>query len=86
MSLSQIPLILALIWLILANVLGALPSQDNHWRRAYALILAGAPLILWLFIAQGWFLTLLFLVCAASVLRWPLRRAVRWLRGRMTFG
>ena len=44
MSLS---LILACLWALAANVLAMLPSRDNHWRRAYALIVLGIPLGLW---------------------------------------
>ena len=29
------PLVLALVWLIVANVIAMLPSRDHHWRAAY---------------------------------------------------
>lgn len=83
MNVTMIPLVLALIWLIVANILGALPSKDNHWRRAYLLIALGLPLAIWLWIVQGWGATVLFLVCAASLLRWPLIYAWRWMAKSM---
>ena len=42
MSLS---LILAALWALTANVLAMIPSRDNHWRRAYALIAVGIPIL-----------------------------------------
>ena len=32
MSLS---LILACLWLVVANLIGMVPSRDHHWRAAY---------------------------------------------------
>jgi hypothetical protein len=37
-------LVLSFVWLILANVLAMIPSNDDHWRRAYFLIAVGLPL------------------------------------------
>ena len=36
-----LPLIMAFVWLIVANVIAMLPSRDHHWRNAYALIVVG---------------------------------------------
>lgn len=73
-------LIAACLWLITANIAALLPSQDNHWRRAYGLIAVAVPLTLWLWLTTGPLWALLFIAMAASVLRWPLRYAWRWLR------
>ena len=37
----MIPLALACIWLITANVMAMFPSRDHHWRAAYLLIAVG---------------------------------------------
>ena len=50
MSLS---LIAALIWLILANVIGLLPTKDQHWRSAYLLIAVGIPILGWVTYQNG---------------------------------
>lgn len=72
-------LIAACLWLIAANVAALLPSQDNHWRRAYGLIALALPLVLWLWTTQSPLWALLFVAMAASMLRWPLRYAWRWM-------
>ena len=77
MSLS---LALALVWLVLANVAAMIPSRDNHWARAYALIGVGVPLVGWVTWSNGPMLGLLVLAAGASVLRWPLIYLGRWLR------
>ena len=78
MSLS---LALALVWLVLANVAAMIPSRDNHWARAYALIALGVPLVGWVTWDNGPVLGLLVLAAGASVLRWPLIYLGRWVRG-----
>lgn len=41
-----------LVWLVVANVIGLLPSKDYHWRNAYGLI-AVLPLLAWDLCANG---------------------------------
>ena len=77
MSLS---LALALVWLVLANVAAMIPSRDNHWARAYALIGIGVPLVGWVTWVNGPVVGLLVLAAGASVLRWPLIYLGRWVR------
>ncbi|MDU8909907.1 DUF2484 family protein [Aestuariicoccus sp. MJ-SS9] len=77
MSLS---LTAALGWMILANVLGMIPSKDNHWRRAYMLIACGLPLLGWVFWENGFWTGAVVLAAGMSVLRWPVRYLLRWLR------
>ncbi|MDE3027472.1 MAG: DUF2484 family protein [Paracoccaceae bacterium] len=74
---------LALIWLVVANVLGMLPSRDNHWRRAYALIAVGIPLVGYVTWQDGPWIGLLVLAAGASILRWPLRYLLRWAKLRV---
>ncbi len=77
MSLS---LILALLWLVAANVLAMLPSNDNHWRRAYFLIAVGIPLLGFVTYENGPWIGLIILAAGASVLRWPVRYLWAWIR------
>ena len=35
------PLVLSLLWLVVANVIAMFPSRDKHWRAAYVLIALG---------------------------------------------
>lgn len=73
----------ALAWLVLANVIGALPSKRSHWPQAYALIAVGLPILIWVALTSPWWMTLAVLAGAASVLRWPIRYAARWVRARV---
>ena len=41
------PLVLSLLWLVVANVIAMFPSKDKHWRAAYVLIALGVPLLGW---------------------------------------
>lgn len=74
-------LVCACLWLVAANVLAMIPSRDNHWQRAYALICVGVPLLGWLTVEEGPVVGMAALVAGASVLRWPLVHLWRWVRG-----
>jgi hypothetical protein len=74
------PLVLALVWLIVANVIAMLPSRDHHWRAAYVLIAVGIPILGWVTYVNGPLWGLLLLAAGASVLRWPLIYLWRWMR------
>lgn len=74
----SLPLILAGLWAIAANVAGMLPSRRSHWPAAYALIAAGLPILAWVFWAHGPWIGLLCLAAACSILRWPVRYLWRW--------
>jgi hypothetical protein len=76
----MIPIVLACLWLIAANVLAILPSRDHHWRNAYALIAIGIPLLGWVTYENGPLIGLLLLAAGASVLRWPVIYLWRWVR------
>lgn len=75
-------LILACLWALSANFLAALPSRDNHWRRAYVLIALGIPLLGYVTYENGPWVGLVALLAGMSVLRWPVIYLSRWLRGR----
>ncbi|SEW21066.1 Protein of unknown function [Cognatiyoonia koreensis] len=76
----MISLILALIWLVVANVLALIPSRDNHWFRAYVLIACGVPILGWVTLENGPLIGLVVLAAGASVLRWPVIYLTRWLK------
>ena len=78
----SLPMILALVWLVTANVIAMFPSpKRQHWPSAYALIAVGLPLLAWRVATDGWVAGAVFFLAAASVLRWPVRYLLRWLRG-----
>lgn len=79
----SLPLILACLWLVSANVLAMIPSRDHHWRRAYVLIALGVPLLGWITWVHGPWLGLLALAAGMSILRWPVIYLMRWLRRRI---
>jgi len=77
MSLS---IVLTCLWAISANVLAMLPSSDNLWRRAYALIAVGIPILGLVTWQHGPWLGLLVLAAGMSMLRWPVIYLGRWIR------
>lgn len=79
----NLSLILACLWVVLANLLAMLPSRDNHWRRAYLLIAVGVPLLGYVTWQNGPWIGLLALAAGISVLRWPVIYLGRWLRGQL---
>lgn len=75
-----LPLILALGWCLAANLIAMLPSRDHHWRAAYALMALGAPILIGLFLQNGWPVAMAFVLAAGSILRWPVWFVLRWVR------
>ncbi len=73
-------LVLAFLWIVLANVIAMFPSRRNHWPAAYGLIAVGVPLLGWVTYQNGPFVGLLALVAGASILRWPLIYLSRRMR------
>lgn len=73
-------LIAVFAWLLAANVAGMIPSRDNHWRRAYGLMAVGVPILIWTFWQNPWWVGVLALVAAMSILRWPVVYLGRWIR------
>ncbi|MFA8385862.1 MAG: DUF2484 family protein [Pelagibaca sp.] len=74
----------ACCWIILAAILAALPSKDNHWRRAYLLMALGVPILVWVYLSDGVYWGLAFTVAMLSVFRWPLRYLVAWIIRQVT--
>jgi len=75
-------LIFFLAWAAIANLLAMIPSKDNLWTRAYILMALGVPLLIWVAWENHWITTLICLAAAASVLRWPMIYAWRWVKRR----
>jgi len=76
-------LILACVWALVANFLAALPSKDNHWRRAYVLIAIGIPILGYVTYEMGPWIGLLVLAAGMSLLRWPVIYLSRWVRSHL---
>lgn len=73
-------LTVAFVWFVTANVIAIFPSKHAHWPAAYALIATGLPLLVLVFRENGVWVGLVVLAMACSVLRWPVRYLLRWLR------
>lgn len=76
------PVPLFCLWVIVAAMIGFAP-QRYHWRGAYVLLATGVPILVWIALTQPAWVTLLAVLAAASVLRWPLRYALRWMRAKL---
>lgn len=74
-----VSLILACLWALLACV-AAMGPRRFMWPAAWALIGTGIPILGWVTYQAGPFWGLVVLAGGASVLRWPLVRAVQHLR------
>lgn len=64
-------LVLALIWMVLANLRAMFPSKDNLWRFAYGMIAVGLPILAYVWWENGVWIALVFLLAAMWVMRWP---------------
>ena len=80
MSLS---LIVALLWLVAANVIGLLPTKDQHWRAAYVLIAVGIPILGWVTYENGPIWGMAMAAGGVSVLRWPVYFLARWVKRKV---
>ncbi len=78
----SLPLVLAALWAVAANVLAMTPSRDQHWRNAYILIAIGIPIVGFVTFQHGPWVGLLVLAGGSSVLRWPVIYLGRWIKRR----
>ncbi len=76
------PVLLAFLWCILANVIAMFPSKHKHWPSAYVLITFGVPILVWVYVSDGIVFGLIFTLAGVSILRWPVRYLLRWLRAQ----
>ncbi len=72
--------LMACLWCVCANVIGMLPSKHHHWPAAYVLMTFGIPILGWVFWVDGAIIGMIFTVAGLSILRWPVRYLLRWLR------
>lgn len=68
----NLSVVLALLWLLLSNVIAFFPSKKKHWPAAYFLMSIGLPIAIYVFYENPIWVGVLFLIAAASMLRWPL--------------
>ncbi|MEP2532756.1 DUF2484 family protein [Shimia sp.] len=80
MSLS---LILALAWLLAANLRAMFPSKDNLWKFAYVMIGIGVPILIGVAVQNGIWMALIVFVMAAWVMRWPVIYLTRWVKRQL---
>ncbi|ABV94155.1 hypothetical protein Dshi_2421 [Dinoroseobacter shibae DFL 12 = DSM 16493] len=82
---TTFPLSLTLfcVWILVAAVIAVLPSR-YHWRGAFVLMALLVPLLGYIWAQLGPWYLLGAAVAAVSVLRWPVRYAMGWLRARLT--
>lgn len=78
----SLPLILAALWAVVANVLAMTPSRDQHWRNAYLLIAVGIPIVGYVTWLHGPWVGILVMAGGVSVLRWPVIYLGRWIKHR----
>lgn len=81
---TTFPLSLTLfcLWIVTAAAIALLPGK-YHWRGAYVLIAVVVPLIGYIWWELGVWYAVGATVAALSILRWPVRFVVRWLRKRL---
>ncbi|QHQ34053.1 DUF2484 family protein [Algicella marina] len=75
--------LLTLCWLILANVIAMFPSRSHHWPAAYVLMSIGVPLLVLVYKEHGPGWAGLALLGMVSILRWPVRYFIRWVRRKL---
>ncbi len=80
----KLSLLVLCLWLVVANVAGMLPSKNSYWRRAYVLMALFVPVLAYVFIENPWWVGALAVLAAASVFRWPLIYALRWMKRKVS--
>ena len=76
---------MACLWCVCANVIAMFPSKHHHWPAAYVLMTFGVPILAWVYWVEGPVFGVIFTLAGMSILRWPVRYLLRWLR-RLTQG
>lgn len=71
---------MACLWCVCANVIAMFPSKHHHWPAAYVLMTFGIPILGWVYWEEGVIFGAIFTVAGLSILRWPVRYLIRWLR------
>lgn len=76
-------LIALCLWVVVAWVAMVTLTSKQSWPAAYVLIAVGLPLVIWLGWSMGWAWAALGVLTMGAVLRWPVRYAWAWVRGRL---
>lgn len=76
----NLSLILACGWVVVACVIAMFPSRRSHWPAAYVLIAVGIPILGFVTYQNGPWVGLFVMLAGASILRWPVRYLLRWVR------
>ncbi|MGR3757674.1 MAG: DUF2484 family protein [Tranquillimonas sp.] len=79
----SLPLVLAVFWVVAANIAALLPRGRGRWAASAVLIALGVPLLGLVTYQQGPWVGLLAFAAALSILRWPFLFLGRWLRSRL---
>lgn len=74
------PVLAACLWVLVASVIALIPSRRNHWPQAYVLIATAVPLVAWIGYVHGILAGLVATMAGASILRWPVRYLLAWVR------
>ena len=74
----------ASLWFVLAAVLASIPSNDQHWRRAYFLIAIGIPIVGLVAYQNGPWIALIILGAGCSFLRGPVYYLWQWFKRNVT--
>lgn len=74
------PITAACLWIIIAWVLSLVLKPKATWPAAYGLIAIGVPLLVWLYLEEGFLAALIGFTTGCLVLRWPVRYFGRWLK------
>ncbi len=73
----------AALWAVVANLIAMFPSKRGHWPAAWGLIAVGIPVVGWVTLQNGPFIGLAVLAAGISILRWPVRHLLRWIRAML---
>lgn len=74
----------ACLWLVAANFRAMFPSKDHLWRFAYFMIAIGVPILIWVYVENGTWVTLALFVMASWIMRWPVYYTWLWLKRRLS--
>lgn len=70
----------ACLWVVVAALAAMMPRRF-HWTAAHLLTVSGIALLGWVTWSEGPIWGFVCLLAGASVLRWPLLRLARRIRG-----
>lgn len=72
-------ILLACLWLVIANVIALFPSKRKHWPAAYVLMPIGGLIVGFVTYQHGALTGVVVLLAGAWIVRWPVIYFTRWL-------